>query len=202
MLALVSISALAQAPGPNLRPNAASTPRQIPASPPPMGWSSWNSFSNTIDSNIVVQQTKALVSSGLKDAGYEYINIDEGWWLGKRDANSNMIVDPHQSGRMSISPPSGQNPDTTAPSGGGMCRSTNAVSARPDATGSPARAARHRARIARLISSREGEACGAAMAVGTFILPEPACAGGHQIPRPGSRQSQFPREMLTGPGDV
>jgi hypothetical protein len=96
MLALVSISALAQAPGPNLRPNAASTPRQIPASPPPMGWSSWNSFSNTIDSNIVVQQTKALVSSGLKDAGYEYINIDEGWWLGKRDANSNMIVDPHQ----------------------------------------------------------------------------------------------------------
>jgi hypothetical protein len=61
-----------------------------------MGWSSWNSFSNTIDSKIVMQQTMALVSSGLKDAGYRYINIDEGWWLGKRDANGNIMVDPKQ----------------------------------------------------------------------------------------------------------
>lgn len=96
VIALVSMGALAQDPGPNLRPTVASTARQIPAPLPPMGWSSWNSFSNTIDFNILVQQTKALVSSGLKDAGYEYINIDEGWWLGKRDANGNMIVDPAQ----------------------------------------------------------------------------------------------------------
>jgi len=69
---------------------------QIPATPPPMGWSSWNSFSNTIDSTIVVQQTKAMVASGMKNAGYQYVNIDEGWWLGQRDANGNIMVDAKQ----------------------------------------------------------------------------------------------------------
>ena len=41
---------------------------QIPVSPPPMGWSSWNSFSNTVDSNLIMRQTKALVASGMKKA--------------------------------------------------------------------------------------------------------------------------------------
>jgi hypothetical protein len=77
---------------------AASIPptKQVPVAPPPMGWSSWNSFSNTIDSTIVVQQTKAMVASGMKNAGYQYVNIDEGWWLGRRDANGNIIVDAKQ----------------------------------------------------------------------------------------------------------
>ena len=97
VIAVLSIDALAQAPRPSLRPTTAVSPaKQVPATPPPMGWSSWNSFSNTIDSTIVMQQTKALVSSGLKDAGYQYINIDEGWWLGTRDANGNILVDPKQ----------------------------------------------------------------------------------------------------------
>ena len=61
---------------------------------PPLAWSSWNSFSNTIDSAITMQQAQALVSSGLKDVGYQYVNIDEGWWLGERDAAGNFIVDP------------------------------------------------------------------------------------------------------------
>lgn len=63
-------------------------------SPPPMGWSSWNSFSNTIDAHIVMEQARAMVSTGLKRAGYKYINIDEGWWLGKRDAKGNIVVNP------------------------------------------------------------------------------------------------------------
>lgn len=63
---------------------------------PPMGWSSWNSFSNTVNSEIVVRQTQALVSSGMKAAGYAEINIDEGWWMGKRDEQGNMVVDPKQ----------------------------------------------------------------------------------------------------------
>src|ERR1700753_1909678 len=46
---------------------------------PPMGWSSWNSFSNLVDAQIVVEQTKAVVASGMKQAGYQYVNIDEGW---------------------------------------------------------------------------------------------------------------------------
>jgi hypothetical protein len=72
-------------------------PAPLAANPlPPLGWSSWNSFSNTIDSAITQQQADALVSSGLKTAGYSYVNIDEGWWLGKRDAAGNIIVDPKQ----------------------------------------------------------------------------------------------------------
>jgi Alpha galactosidase A/Alpha galactosidase C-terminal beta sandwich domain len=60
---------------------------------PPMGWSSWNSFSNTVDSQIVMDQARAMISSGMHKAGYQYINIDEGWWLGARDAQGNIVVD-------------------------------------------------------------------------------------------------------------
>ncbi len=61
---------------------------------PPMGWSSWNSFSNTINSAITVAQANALHSSGLQKAGYVYVNIDEGWWVGERDSAGNIVVDP------------------------------------------------------------------------------------------------------------
>ncbi len=61
---------------------------------PPMGWSSWNSFSNTVNSQVIVNQAKAMVASGMKKAGYQYVNIDEGWWLGKRDAQGNIVVEP------------------------------------------------------------------------------------------------------------
>lgn len=62
----------------------------------PMGWNSWNSFANIVNSQIVQQQAKALVSNGMKKAGYEYVVIDEGWWLGKRDAAGNIVVDSKQ----------------------------------------------------------------------------------------------------------
>ena len=62
--------------------------------PPPMGWSSWNSFSNTVDSTVIMAQAKAMISTGLHQAGYQYINIDEGWWLGERDKEGNIVVDP------------------------------------------------------------------------------------------------------------
>ncbi len=74
--------------------HAQSAPRQIAVPPPPMGWSSWNSFSNTIDSEIALRQAKAMVSTGMHKAGYQYINIDEGWWLGERDKDGNIVVDP------------------------------------------------------------------------------------------------------------
>jgi hypothetical protein len=64
-----------------------------PIPPPPMGWSSWNSFSNTVDAQIVMEQAKAMAASGMQKAGYQYINIDEGWWLGKRDADGGFVVD-------------------------------------------------------------------------------------------------------------
>src|SRR5208283_379316 len=60
---------------------------------PPMGWSSWNAFSNTIDSQVAMDQAQAMIWIGMHKAGYQYINIDEGWWLGKRDAEGNIVVD-------------------------------------------------------------------------------------------------------------
>jgi hypothetical protein len=61
-----------------------------------MGWSSWNSFSNTVDSRVVMEAAKMLVASGLQEHGYCYVNIDEGWWLGDRDGNGNIVVDSKQ----------------------------------------------------------------------------------------------------------
>ena len=65
----------------------------IPVPPPPMGWSSWNSFSNTVDAKIAMAQADAMAANGMAKAGYQYVNIDEGWWLGRRDAGGNIIVD-------------------------------------------------------------------------------------------------------------
>jgi hypothetical protein len=61
-----------------------------------MGWNSWNSFANIVNSQIVQEQAKALASNGMKEAGYEYVVIDEGWWLGERDAGGNIVVNPKQ----------------------------------------------------------------------------------------------------------
>ncbi len=53
---------------------------------PPMGWNSWNHFADRIDDKTVRSTADALVATGLKDAGYVYLNIDD-TWEGKRDAN-------------------------------------------------------------------------------------------------------------------
>lgn len=51
---------------------------------PPMGWNSWNVFKENIDDKTVRETADALVSSGLRDAGYVYVSIDDGW-QGQRD---------------------------------------------------------------------------------------------------------------------
>ena len=50
-----------------------------------MGWNSWNHFADKIDDATVRAQADAMVASGLRDAGYVYVNIDD-TWEGKRDA--------------------------------------------------------------------------------------------------------------------
>jgi Alpha galactosidase A/Ricin-type beta-trefoil lectin domain/Alpha galactosidase C-terminal beta sandwich domain len=65
-------------------------------SAPPMGWASWNTFAAKIDANVIKAQADAMVSSGLKDAGYQYVNIDEGWWQGTRDSAGNITVDTNE----------------------------------------------------------------------------------------------------------
>ena len=55
------------------------------ASTPPMGWNSWNNFAGKIDDKTVREIADAMVSTGMKDAGYVYVNIDD-CWQGERDA--------------------------------------------------------------------------------------------------------------------
>ncbi|RLD19173.1 MAG: glycoside hydrolase family 27 protein [Bacteroidetes bacterium] len=63
------------------------------AQTPPMGWNSWNHFEcDDINEKVVKEVADAMVSSGMKDAGYQYINIDDCWQVG-RDANGKIIVD-------------------------------------------------------------------------------------------------------------
>src|ERR1043166_1815121 len=56
---------------------------------PPMGWNSWKQFASRVDDATVRTIADAMVSSGMKDAGYQYINIDDTWEAG-RDAQGNI----------------------------------------------------------------------------------------------------------------
>ena len=75
-LVLSSLTALAQAPA---------APQGV-ALTPPMGWNSWNYFAERVDDKGVRAAADQIVSTGMKDAGYIYVNIDD-TWEGKRDAN-------------------------------------------------------------------------------------------------------------------
>jgi alpha-galactosidase len=56
---------------------------------PPMGWNSWNHFKEKVTDADVRAAADAMVVSGMKDAGYVYVNIDDSW-EGKRDAQGNI----------------------------------------------------------------------------------------------------------------
>lgn len=56
------------------------------AQTPPMGWNSWNYFANKVDDKGVRAAADQIVASGMKDAGYVYVNIDD-TWEGERDAD-------------------------------------------------------------------------------------------------------------------
>ena len=59
---------------------------------PPMGWNSWNRFACNVNEDLVKSAADALVSSSMKDAGYQYVVIDDCWQL-NRDAAGNIIAD-------------------------------------------------------------------------------------------------------------
>ncbi|QIX60131.1 glycoside hydrolase family 27 protein [Hymenobacter sp. BT18] len=52
---------------------------------PPMGWNSWNKFACNVDEKLIREVADAMVASGMRDAGYTYVNIDD-CWHGERDA--------------------------------------------------------------------------------------------------------------------
>jgi len=59
---------------------------------PPMGWNSWNKFACNVSEDLIRQAADAMVNSGMKDAGYRYVVIDDCWQVG-RDAQGNIVAD-------------------------------------------------------------------------------------------------------------
>lgn len=65
------------------------------AQTPPMGWNSWNMFGSNIHEDSIRETAHAIIASGLKDCGYEYIVIDDCWSdKNGRDSNGNLVPDP------------------------------------------------------------------------------------------------------------
>lgn len=64
------------------------------AKTPPMGWNSWNKFGCNINADLIKSTADAMVKSGMKDAGYQYINIDDCWMASSRDAQGKLQADP------------------------------------------------------------------------------------------------------------
>ncbi|MGN0522280.1 MAG: alpha-galactosidase [Eubacterium sp.] len=60
---------------------------------PPMGWSTWNTFRNNIDQDLVLESARAMKDSGLADAGYQYINLDDCWQSSLRDSDGKLQGD-------------------------------------------------------------------------------------------------------------
>ena len=61
---------------------------------PPMGWNSWNTFGENINEKVICDMADKIVELGLKDAGYEYVVIDDCWSLRQRDENDRIVADP------------------------------------------------------------------------------------------------------------
>ncbi len=61
---------------------------------PPLGWNSWNVFHENINEKQIQEIADAMVESGLKDAGYIYLNLDDNWMDTKRDAQGNLQNNP------------------------------------------------------------------------------------------------------------
>lgn len=68
----------------------------ILAPTPPMGWNSWNHFHRDINEQLIMDEADAMVVSGMKDAGYEYINLDDCWMALERDKEGNLQSDPER----------------------------------------------------------------------------------------------------------
>ena len=86
VVAMMATSAFAQQP-------TATTERGKLAPTPPMGWMTWNMFKDDISEQLIRETADAMVESGLRDAGYKYVFIDD-LWQGGRDNRNNIIPDP------------------------------------------------------------------------------------------------------------
>jgi len=62
---------------------------------PPMGWNTWNKFACNVSADLIKQAADAMVKSGMKDAGYQYIVIDDCWQV-SRDGRGDIVADPQR----------------------------------------------------------------------------------------------------------
>jgi len=60
----------------------------IIAATPPMGWNSWNAFACDISETSIKAAADAIVQSGMKDVGYQYVNVDDCWMNGRDGAGN------------------------------------------------------------------------------------------------------------------
>jgi alpha-galactosidase len=65
------------------------------AATPPMGWNSWNKFACNVSEDVIKHAADAMVKTGMKDAGYEYVVIDDCWQI-SRDKDGNIVPDPER----------------------------------------------------------------------------------------------------------
>ena len=92
---LLCCTASAQGNVPSDQEATTPTPRHLLAPTPPMGWMTWNLFKGEISDSLIREMADAMVESGLADAGYRYIFIDD-LWQGGRDRFNNIIPDPEK----------------------------------------------------------------------------------------------------------
>lgn len=59
---------------------------------PAMGWNSWNTFTNTLNEQLVKNIADVMDSTGMRDLGYQYVNIDDFWQLLERDSKGNIQI--------------------------------------------------------------------------------------------------------------
>ncbi len=63
---------------------------------PPMGWNSWNNFELNINEKLIRSMADALVKSGMRDAGYQYVIVDAGWKNHERASDGKLMADPRK----------------------------------------------------------------------------------------------------------
>jgi len=73
---------------------ACMTQQAVAQEGPTMGWSSWNTYGVNISADLIKRQADAMVSTGLKDCGYQFINIDDGYFGGRDKTTGQLLIHP------------------------------------------------------------------------------------------------------------
>src|SRR5213593_4111751 len=92
VLAALLIGPLAASDPGRASPAARATLENGLARTPPMGWNSWNHFGCNVSEQLIREEADAIAGSGMRDAGYRYVVIDDCWQTA-RDAHGEIVAD-------------------------------------------------------------------------------------------------------------